>query len=36
MGKRVIRIIDDLVAEVANEQKLDLNLTSENMGKHMV
>ncbi|MGI6589179.1 MAG: FAD-dependent thymidylate synthase [Candidatus Iainarchaeum sp.] len=33
MGKRVIRIIDDLVAEVANEQKLDLNLTSENMGE---
>ncbi len=33
MAERMIRIIDDLVAEVAKEQKLNLNLSTENLGE---
>jgi len=33
MAERMIRIIDDLVAEVAKEQNLNLNLNTENLGE---
>lgn len=33
MAERKIRIIDDLVAEVAKEQNLNLNLSTENLGE---
>lgn len=33
MAERLIRIIDELVAEVATEQKLNLNLSTENLGE---
>jgi thymidylate synthase ThyX len=33
MAKRLIRVIDNLVAEVASEQKLNLNLSTENLGE---